>query len=191
MKRWLVVVKLMGREEASDAAGLAGDLPTYSNQMLRRFKQVAEKFRPVDPNYEEKVRSSFVRQRFMDFIGAKLIEIHPGYCEIHLPYREELSQQHGFFHAGVIGTLADNTGGYAAYSLMSADSSVLTVEYKLNLLAPGNGDLLIARGRVIKPGRTLTICRSDIFVMKDGGEKLCAIATVTLMNMAGKPDKPE
>ncbi len=127
----------------------------------------------------------------MDFIKAKLVEIRPGYCEIHLPYREELSQQHGFFHAGVIGTIADNAGGYAAYSLMPADSTVLTVEYKLNLLSPGNGDLLIGRGQVIKSGRTLTICRSDIVVMKDGRENLCAIAIVTLMNLAGKPDKPE
>ncbi len=127
----------------------------------------------------------------MDFIKAKLVEIRPGYCEIHLPYREELSQQHGFFHAGVIGTIADNAGGYAAYSLMPADSTVLTVEYKLNLLSPGNGDLLIGRGQVVKSGRTLTICRSDIVVVKDGRENLCAIATVTLMNLSGKPDKPE
>jgi uncharacterized protein (TIGR00369 family) len=127
----------------------------------------------------------------MDFIKAKLVEIRPGYCEIHLPYREELSQQHGFFHAGVIGTIADNAGGYAAYSLMPADSTVLTVEYKLNLLSPGNGDLLIGRGQVVKSGRTLTICRSDIVVVKDGRENLCAIATVTLMNLAGKSDKPE
>ncbi len=149
------------------------------------------KYKPIDPNFEERIRNSFARQPFMDFIKAKLVEIRPGYCEIHLPYREELSQQHGFFHAGVIGTIADNAGGYAAYSLMPADSTVLTVEYKLNLLSPGNGDLLIGRGQVIKSGRTLTICRSDIVVMKDGRENLCAIAIVTLMNLAGKPDKPE
>jgi uncharacterized protein (TIGR00369 family) len=148
-------------------------------------------FKPLDPNYEERVRDSFARQQFMGFIGAKLVELRPGYCEIHLPYREELSQQHGFFHGGVVGTIADNAGGYSAYSLMPAAATVLTVEYKLNLLAPGNGELLIARGQVIKPGRTLTVCRSDVSVVKDDQEKLCATALITLMQLAGKPDRPE
>ena len=145
-------------------------------------------FTTPDPDYEERIRASFKRQMFMDFIGATLAHVRPGYCEIHVPYKKELSQQHGFFHGGVIGTLADNAGGYAAYTLMPADSSILTVEYKLNLLAPGSGDLLIARGQVVKPGRTLTVCRSDVAVVKDGQEKLCAIATVTLMQMVGRAD---
>jgi len=92
-------------------------------------------FEPLDKNYVQKVRSSFQRQKFMEFIGARLAEVHPGYCEIHLPYKKELSQQHGFFHAGVIGTLADNSGGYAAFTLMPPRASILTVEYKLNILA--------------------------------------------------------
>lgn len=116
--------------------------------------------------------------------------VRPGYCEIHLPYKEELSQQHGYFHAGAIGSIGDNASGYAAYTLMPADATVLTVEYKLNLLTPGSGELLIARGQVIKPGRTLTVCRSDIFAIKNGQEKLCATALVTLMTLAGKPDRP-
>jgi uncharacterized protein (TIGR00369 family) len=144
-------------------------------------------FQPSDPHYEDRVRTSFARQRFMDFLGAQLKAMHPGYCEIHLPYKEELSQQHGFFHAG---TIADNAGGYAAYSLMDADSTVLTVEFKLNLLAPGRGALLIARGHVIKPGRTLTVCQSDVSVMRDGEEKRCAVAPITLIRLAGKPDSP-
>lgn len=148
------------------------------------------KFIPQDSNFAEKVRDSFARQKFMDYIGAKIVELRPGYCEIHLPYREELSQQHAYFHAGVIGTIADNAGGYAAFTLLPADSTVLTVEYKLNLLAPGNGELLIGRGQVVKSGRTLTVCKSDIVVLKDGRESLCAIATITLMNMLGKLDKP-
>ena len=146
------------------------------------------RYTPPDPQYEEKVRASFAREAFMEFIGARLVEVRPGYCEIQVPYKRELTQQHGYFHAGVIGTLADNTGGYAAYTLMAADASVLTVEYKLNLLSPGEGELLIARGAVVKPGRTLTVCRSDVVVVKDGVEKLCAIAVVTLMQMAGKMD---
>jgi len=148
-------------------------------------------FKPLDPNYQEKVRSSFSRQKFMDFIGAELVEIKPGYCEIHLPYKKELSQQHGFFHAGIIGTVADNSGGYASFSLMPKDSSILTVEYKLNLIAPGDGELLIARGQVIKSGRTLTICRTEVFVVKNGVEKLCATSLTTLMALVGKSDKSE
>ena len=149
---------------------------------------VSMTFTTPDPDYEERIRASFKRQMFMDFIGATLVNVRPGYCEIHLPYKKELPQQHGFFHAGVIGTLADNASGYAAYTLMPADSSILTVEYKLNLLAPGSGDLLISRGQVVKQGRTLTVCRSDLVVMQDGQEKLCAIATVTLMQLAGRAD---
>lgn len=147
-------------------------------------------FEVLDPNFEQRIRESFARQHFMSFIGAELAKVEPGYCEIHLNYKKELSQQHGFFHGGIIGTLADNSGGYAAFTLMPADASILTVEYKLNLVAPGDGDLLIGRGQVIKPGRTLTICKSDVFVVKNGLEKLCATSLVTLMTMVGKADMP-
>ena len=147
-------------------------------------------FKSLDPNYEMKVRESFLRQGFMKFIGAKLVKVKPGYCEIHLSYKKELSQQHGFFHAGVIGTIADNTGGYAAYSLMGPESSILTVEYKLNLVAPGDGELLIGRARVEKPGRTLTVCRSEVFVVKNGIEKLCATSLMTLIAMTAMVDEP-
>jgi len=114
----------------------------------------------------------------------------PGYCEIQVPYKRELSQQHGYFHAGVIGTLADNSGGYAAFTLMPSDASILTVEYKLNLMAPGDGELLISRAQVIKPGRTLTICRPEVFVVKNGVQTMCATALMTLMALHGKPDRP-
>lgn len=147
-------------------------------------------FEPSNPNFESRVRGSFSRQGFMTFIGAELTEVRPGFCEIRVGHARELTQQHGFFHAGVIGTIADNAAGYAAFSLMPADSSILTVEYKLNLVAPGDGDLLIGRAHVIKPGRTLTICRSEVFVVKNGVEKLCATSLVTLMRMKGKVDKP-
>jgi uncharacterized protein (TIGR00369 family) len=147
-------------------------------------------FEPLDATYLQKVKSSFHRQKFMEFIGAKLVEVRPGYCEIHLPYKKELSQQHGFFHAGVIGTLADNSGGYAAFTLMPPHSSILTVEYKMNIIAPGDGELLIARAQVIKAGRILTICRSEVFVVKDGCEKMNAAALMTLIALPGKPDRP-
>ncbi len=130
-------------------------------------------FKALIPDYKKRIRDSFSRQCFMEFIGAKLGDIQPGYAEIHLPYKKELTQQHNFFHAGLIGTIADNAGGCAAFTLMPAESSILTVEYKLNLIAPGNGDLLIGRAQVIKPGRTLTICRSDVFVKKQLGKTVC------------------
>ncbi len=147
-------------------------------------------FTASDPNFKQKISDSFARQPFMHFIDAQLIAVEPGYCEIHLPYHQNLCQQHRFFHGGVIGTISDNSAGYAAYSLMPFDTSILTVEYKLNLVAPGDGDLLIGRGQVIKLGRTLTVSKADVFVVKAGIEKLCATALVTLMAMVGKADKP-
>lgn len=145
-------------------------------------------FIPKTADYRSKVRDSFQRQGFMEFIGAELTAVEPGFCEIRLPYREELTQQHGFFHAGLVGTIADNTAGYAAFSLMENTSSILTVEFKLNLMSPADGELLIGRSSVLKHGKTLTICRSDVFVVKDGKEKLCAAAQSTLMELRDRQD---
>lgn len=145
-------------------------------------------FEAQDPDYAERVRGSFARQAFMGYLGAELHTLRPGYCEIHLPYRKELSQQHGYFHGGILATLADNAAGYASYTLMPADASILTVEFKINILAPGDGSLLASRATVIKPGRTLTVTRSEVFVVKAGRETLCAAALVTLMTLAGRAD---
>ena len=143
----------------------------------------------VDPDFERRVRDSFARQTFMGYIGAELAEVRPGFCEIRLPYRKELCQQHGFFHGGVVGTLADTVAGYSSYSLARAVDSVLTVEYKLNLLAPARGDLLIARGEVIRAGRTLVVVRSDVFAAEESRETLCATALTTMMILADTPDR--
>ena len=145
-------------------------------------------FQPAFSGYKQKVKESFDRQAFMHHIHAILVEVRPGYCEIEVPYSRELSQQHGFFHAGIIGTVADNTAGYAAFSLMDENSSIVTVEYKLNILAPGDGDALIGRASVLKKGRTLTICRSDIYAVKDGVEKLCAAAQASLIELRDRSD---
>jgi uncharacterized protein (TIGR00369 family) len=145
-------------------------------------------FEPRNPAYAARVQASFERQNVMALLGAKLIRLAPGECEIHLPFRPELTQQHGYFHGGIIGTIADSAGGYAAFTLMPPDSSVLTVEYKMNLLAPGDGDLLIARGRVLKSGRTLVVAQVDAFVRKEGREALCATLLETLMTMHGRAD---
>lgn len=142
-----------------------------------------------DPAWEAKVRESFTRQGIMGLLGANLADVWPGGCEIHLPYRPELSQQHGFFHAGVTSTVVDSAAGYAGYSLMAPNTSVLSVEFKINLLAPADGELLIATGEVVKPGRNLVITRGDAWVVKDGKVTHCAMMQQTLMTMHGKADK--
>jgi uncharacterized protein (TIGR00369 family) len=146
-------------------------------------------FQAPNPEFARRVRESFARQGAMALIGAELTRVEPGQCEIRVPYRRELSQQHGYFHGGIIGTIADSAGGYAAFSLMPADASVLTVEYKMNLLAPGDGEALIARARVVKPGRTLVVATVDAVAVKGGRETLCATLLQTLMTMHGRPDQ--
>ena len=148
-------------------------------------------FEPRNPDFERRVRESFVRQSFMAHIGAQLTCVEPGVCDITLPHHENICQQHGFFHGGVIGTIADNAAGYAAFTLMDAETSILTVEFKLNLLAPGAGERLVSRARVLRPGRTLTVCRSDVFGVTGAEEKHCATALVTLIALPGRADEPE
>ena len=146
--------------------------------------------RTPNPDFAVRVRESFARQAFMAHIGAELTEVGAGTCEITLPYREELTQQHGFFHGGVIGTLADNVCGYAAFTLAPADASILTVEYKINIVSPGDGERLVARAKVARPGRSLVVCQADIHAMKGGSEKLVATALGTMMLMHGRDDGP-
>ncbi|WP_420419601.1 PaaI family thioesterase [Pacificispira sp.] len=143
---------------------------------------------PRNPDYAARVRDSFGRQAFMATIGAELTDVAPGHVEMRLPYRPELGQQHGFFHGGVIGTLADNAGGYAAFTLMSPEDSILTVEYKMNIVSPGRGDALVAVGTVLKPGRTLTVCEVKVYAETAGERKLCATAICTLMTMKDMSD---
>ncbi|HXX86128.1 MAG TPA: PaaI family thioesterase [Casimicrobiaceae bacterium] len=143
---------------------------------------------PADPGYAARVRSSFERQGAMRLIGARLTELRPGHCTIELPYREDLTQQHGYIHAGIVSAIADSAGGYAGFTLFPPDSSVLTVEYKMNLLAPAAGERLLAMGEVVKQGRTLAITRGEVYAERDGRRTLCAIMQQTLMVMSGKPD---
>lgn len=148
-------------------------------------------FSPRDPDYATRVRKSFQRQRIMGWIGAELTHIAPGHCEISLPCKAELTQQHGYIHGGIIGTIGDTAAGYAAFTLMPHDASVLTVEYKMNLMAPGDGERMIARGEVVRAGRTLVIARADVFAVKRGKETHCASLLQTLMTMHGKSDRAE
>jgi uncharacterized protein (TIGR00369 family) len=143
---------------------------------------------PRDPDFARRVRDSFDRQPVMRFIGAVMTRIEPGLVEIELAHRPELTQQHGFFHAGIASTIADSAGGYAAFSMMPANSSVLTVEYKINFVAPADGDRLRATGLVIKSGRTLTICELRVMVTKANAESLCSVGMQTMMCLADHPD---
>ena len=149
----------------------------------------ASAFVARNPDYAQRVRASFARQGAMALIGAELAELAPGYCAIAVVPRAEISQQHGYVHAGVVGTLVDTAGGYAGFTLFPADSSVLTVEFKLNLLAPATGDRLVAEGFVVKPGRTLAITRGEVHAEKDGKRTLVALMQQTLIVMHGKPDR--
>src|SRR2546421_11153029 len=115
---------------------------------------------PADPGFALRCRESFARQKAMALIGAKLTVVEPGYVEIELPFRDDLTQQKGFIHGGILGMIADTACGYSAFSLMPAGCSIVTVEYKMNILTPARGPL-VAKGQVIKPGRTLTIARAE------------------------------
>ncbi|TRZ69522.1 MAG: PaaI family thioesterase [Rhodocyclaceae bacterium] len=150
-----------------------------------QHKHPPQTMEPRDPQWQEKVRDSFARQKVMALIGAELVDVQPGRCEIHLPFRADLTQQNDYFHAGIVSTVVDSAGGYAGFSLMPAGSDVLTVEYKLNLLAPGDGDRLIAIGEVVKPGRNLVITRGEVYAVKNGRSIHCATMQQTLMTMHG------
>ncbi len=142
-----------------------------------------KKASPPDPDFETRVRSSFARQGLMKTIGAHLVKVAPGESEIELPYSKAITQQHGFVHAGIVSTLADNACGYAAYSLMPADSDILGVENKINFLAPAKGERFVGIGRVIKAGRTLAICSGEVWAYNSGEKTLVAVMQSTLMNV--------
>ena len=146
-------------------------------------------FQPRDPDYAARVHASFALQHAMELIGARLMVVEPGFTEIHLPLKPEITQQHGYIHGGVVGMIADSAAGYAANTLTAADASVLTVEYKMNLVAPADGQHLVARGEVIKPGRTLIITRAEVFAIRDERSTLCAIMQQTIMVMHGKKER--
>jgi uncharacterized protein (TIGR00369 family) len=143
-------------------------------------------FVPADPDYERRTRASFAKQGAMKLIGATLEKVEPGHVEIALAFRPELSQQHGFFHAGMLSTIADSAGGYAGFTLFAADAGVLTVEFKINLMAAADGECALAVGEVIRTGRTLTVSKLDVFVEKRGKRTHCATGLQTLMCLVGR-----
>lgn len=135
----------------------------------------------IEPEYEKIVFESFRRQKFINFIGAELLRVLPGFCTLQLKYREKMTHDPLCFHPGVVGVLAGSAGEFAALSLLPRDSSLATTEYKLNLLAPAQGDVLVAHAKVVKAGKTMTVCTSEIYVRKDRSQNLCAMALMTFI----------
>ena len=143
-------------------------------------------FEPRCSSYAERVRDSFSRQGAMQTLGARLCRVQPGAVDIELDWAQGLTQQHGFLHAGMVATALDSACGYAGFTLMGEDAAVLTIEFKINLLAPARGERFRMEGRVIKPGRTITVCEGRAFAIDNGQEKLMATMGCTLMAVTGR-----
>jgi uncharacterized protein (TIGR00369 family) len=142
-----------------------------------------------EADFEDRVRQSFARQKAMETIGASLTLVEPGTIEIEMPFSADLTQQHGFLHAGIISAALDSACGYAAYSVMPSDAAVLTIEFKINLLSPGKGERFLFRGSVTKPGRTIIVADGQAFAFDaDGSAKQIATMTATLMTVSGRTD---
>ena len=141
-----------------------------------------------DPNFADRVRQSFARQQLMHTIGATLTKVEAGIVEISIRNREDLTQQHGFMHAGVVAAILDSACGYAAFTLMPADSAVLSVEFKVNLLAPAKGEQVIACASVKRSGRNITVCTADAYAVEDGKRTLVATMMGTMMCLSGRSD---
>lgn len=139
----------------------------------------------ADAEVAHRIRQSFGRQGLMKLLDARLTLIEPGHVQISMPSRPEVSQQHGYIHAGATSAIADTAGGYAGLTLMPRTSEVLTIEYKLNLLAPATGDRLEAEGTVLRSGRTLTVCRLEVFAIQDAERRLIATGQQTLISVPG------
>ncbi len=154
---------------------------------------VAPTFKSRDPDFEARVRDNFARQRIMRVLGADLTAVRPGHVEITLPFRDDLTQQHGYLHAAAIAAIADSACGYAALTLMEPQLDVLSVEFKINLLAPAAGERFVAVGRVLRPGRTLTVCSADVVAERNGDSKLIAVMQATMISSAadGPPGTAE
>jgi uncharacterized protein (TIGR00369 family) len=142
--------------------------------------------RSPDPGFEERVRAGLARQAFMATLGARVLSVAPGQVTLELPFDERLTQQHGFLHAGVVAALADNACGYAALSLMPAEAEVLSVEFKVNLMRPAAGRVFRAVGRVVRAGRTLTVCTGEVLAVEGGQETVVALMQATMMAVPGR-----
>ena len=138
-------------------------------------------FHPPNPSYAERVLASFGQQTVMAAIGASVLSVAPGVVEIELPFRADLCQQDGFLHAGIVTTIVDSACGYAALTLMAVDARVLSVEFKINFLAPAVGDRFIAQGRVARAGRSITVCTGEVVALAGDNERVIALMQATMM----------
>ena len=145
-------------------------------------------YTPKNENFEQVVRESFALQGLMETLGAELTDVGPGKCEITMPFKNGITQQHGYVHAGAISSIADSSAGYAAFTLSALDHTVLTTEYKIHLLAPARGEKFVARAKVIKSGKTLQVVSSEVFAVANGIETQCALLIATIMNVA-RPER--
>ena len=147
-------------------------------------------FAPADPGFEERVRESFSRLTLMATIGARLVKVAPGEVDIDMPVRHDLTQQHGYVAAGIVTAIVDTACGYAAMSLMPVGADVLTVEYKVNFISPARGERLIAHGRVVKPGRVVTVCTGQVYALSDAAPKAVAAMLGTMVALQDAPEVP-
>lgn len=138
----------------------------------------------ADENYVDRIRTSFQKQGAMETIGGRLMKVEPGEVHIEFPFSHAITQQHGFVHAGIMTAVVDTACGYAASTLMSAESEVLTIEYKVNFLAPAKGTEFVAIGRVVKPGRTISVCTGEVMVKQESGYKTVILMQATMMAVA-------
>ncbi|WP_321545774.1 PaaI family thioesterase [Hyalangium rubrum] len=145
-------------------------------------------FQPADPAYAERVRESFARQAAMGTIGAELVRVEAGEVEVQLAWAAHLTQQHGFLHGGILGAALDSACGYAASTLMPADVGVLSIEYKINFVAPARGQRFRLVGTVVKPGRTISVVEGRAYAVEGDREKLVATMSATMMTVAGRDD---
>jgi uncharacterized protein (TIGR00369 family) len=162
--------------------GLADPIPE-----VQRFVPAMTTFEPQHTDFAAIVAASFEKQGLMQALGIELIKVEPGLCELRAGWREDLGQQHGYFHGALVGAMLDSAGGYAALSLMPAESEVLTAEYKVNFVAAAQGEELIARGRVIRPGRTLTVTEAQAYCLQGGVATLCAVMLQSLIRRPLEP----
>ncbi len=145
------------------------------------------RFEAIDPDFEQRVRKSFARQKATELMGANLVRVEPGIVDVMMPYREHLTQQHGFLHGGIVTALLDTACGYAALTLMPKGAGVLAVEFKINFLSPGLGESFLARGRVVKPGKHIAVSAGDFFCLQGGEEKIAATMLATLAVVHDRP----
>jgi uncharacterized protein (TIGR00369 family) len=174
-------MQCQSRESHWDSQVKHGHRAVGSTRSTSTVETVALTRELDDAAVRERIQASFAKQGLMATLGASLVNVAPGLVEIAIRPVPAISQQHGFVHAGAVSAIADTAAGYAALSLMPPDTGVLTTEFKINLVSPAAGDLIVARGKVVKAGRTLTLAQTEVFAITGGREKLNALLTATLM----------